>query len=209
MQLDHLFAFIDPAGSAIADLEAKGLAVSYRREHIGQGTANACFVFDNAFLELLWLTSETEARSPSIERTKLWERSQWQTMGTCPFGIAWRGDDEGIETWPFAPPYLPSGVHIPVAYDSDDPRLPMMFTFPGSTAPRDWPQSKRAFPPHPGGWTWLEAVELYSPKHCEDSPAFKSLVAKLEPRFATHESAHFQLRVTLLGPNNSRLILSL
>jgi hypothetical protein len=207
MQLDHIFAFIDPAGSAIADLEARGLAVSYRRDHIGQGTANACFVFDNAFLELLWLTSETEARSPAIARTKLWERSQWQTMNTCPYGIAWRGGDQEIEIWPFAPPYLPNGVHIPVACDSDDPHLPMMFTFPGSTAPHDCPASKRVFPPHPGGWTMIEAVELYAPEQSEESLALQSLVETMEPRLTIHVSSHYRSRVTLLGPDKSRLIL--
>ncbi|MCZ8195699.1 MAG: VOC family protein, partial [Aquidulcibacter sp.] len=110
MQLDHVFIFVDQKASAILDLVSKGLAVSYRRDHVGQGTANACFVFDNAFLELLYLTSETDARLAPIERTKLWERSQWQAMHTCPYGIAWRGDDIGIATWPFMPPYLPQGV---------------------------------------------------------------------------------------------------
>jgi hypothetical protein len=101
MELDHLFCFVEPDGAAIAALETQGLAVSYRRDHIGQGTANACFVFDNAFLELLWLTDATDACSPAIARTKLWQRSQWQNQKTCPYGLAWRGGQTDIETWAF------------------------------------------------------------------------------------------------------------
>jgi hypothetical protein len=209
MQLDHVFAFINPDSSAIADLEANRLAVSYRRAHIGQGTANACFVFDNAFLELLWLTDAQDARSPLIARTKLWERSQWQVQQTCPYGLGWRGDHSGIETWPFAPPYLPKGITIPVACDSDDPRLPMMFTFPGSTAPRDWPAERRNFPAHSGGWNRVDSIEITLPASAPESATLDHLAAQMDPKLRITRSTAYGLRVTISNDKGAHLALAL
>jgi Glyoxalase-like domain len=209
MQLDHIFTFIDPDRTAIADLEAKGLSVSYRRAHVGQGTANACFVFDNAFLELLWLTDVQDARSPPIARTRLWERSQWQVQGTCPYGLAWRGDHSGIETWPFAPPYLPEGINIPVACESDDPRLPMMFTFPGSTAPRDWPTDRRNFPAHSGGWNQLDSIEIKLPTTAPQSATLDQLAAQMDPKVRVTRSTGYSLTVTISNPDGAHLALTL
>jgi hypothetical protein len=209
MELDHLFCFVEPDGAAIAALETQGLAVSYRRDHIGQGTANACFVFDNAFLELLWLTDAADACSPAIARTKLWERSQWQNQNTCPYGLAWRGDQTDIETWAFMPLYLPEGVAIPVACESDDPRLPMMFTFPGSTAPRDWPAVRRNFAPHPGGWNRLDLVELTLASHAPSSQALTSLSTTMVPALSIESSSHYALKVTLGRDDGAQLHIAL
>ena len=98
LAVDHLFLLIEPDGPEIEALRHLGLTETYRRAHPGQGTANACFAFDNLYLELLWLTSEPEARSAPVARTRLWERSQWRSLGTCPFGIAVRGGLAGAAT---------------------------------------------------------------------------------------------------------------
>lgn len=162
LEIDHLFMFIEPGGPEIEALQRLGLTETYRRAHPGQGTANACFAFDNLYLELLWLTSKVEARSPAIERTRLWERSQWRTLGTCPFGIAFRGDlaSAGVPTWDYRPPYLPPGVSIQVATDSDDPTQPMLFSFPGSTAPDHWPAERRGRLQRDAGWGEAGGVVL-------------------------------------------------
>ena len=62
-ELDHIFVATsdpEPLEWALADA---GLAFTQRRIHGGQGTANACAVFENAFLEIL---SERLATSPSL-----------------------------------------------------------------------------------------------------------------------------------------------
>lgn len=209
MQLDHIFAFVDQSDKSIAELESKGLSVSYRRTHTGQGTANACFVFDNAFLELLYATREAEMRSAVIQRTKLWERSQWQALQTCPYGIAWRNSDTDIPTWSFMPPYLPPGTAIPVAIDSDDPRLPMMFTFPGSTAPKQWSEEKRRFPAHPAGWNSITQVELTLPDTISrTSEVLTHVASHMETRFVVTHSVRYSLAVTLGRPDGEQLTLS-
>jgi hypothetical protein len=196
LQLDHLFCFIEPDGTDVARLEALGFQVTYRRAHVGQGTANACFVFENAYLELLWVDSEEAARSSPIARTRLWERSRWRHGDGCPFGIAWRGELDSARTWPFTPPYLPAGVAISVAVDSDDAQQPMMFSFPGSQAPSQWPASRHLGFQRAGGWTRIEAVELIRPS-AASAPTLEAIAASMQPPVTLHTGAHHAVRLKL------------
>ena len=147
MELDHLFVFTEPGGGALRErLEAAGLVETYRRRHPGQGTANICYVFDDAFLELLWVVDEAECRAPRTARTGLWERSRWRTDGTCPFGVALRGtkgEAMPFPTWAYGPIYLPAGASLPVATLSDDPRQPLVFQAPGGGPPATWDPERR------------------------------------------------------------------
>ena len=145
--IDHVFVLRkhgDPLPPAVREHR---LTEQYRREHPGQGTANVCFAFDNFYLELLWIHDVTEAASTGIRRIGLLERSRWMTDGGCPFGIAWRGGDEGrtlaVPCWDFRPPYLPPDRAIRVAVDSDDTRQPMLFESPGHSSPLEWPSERR------------------------------------------------------------------
>lgn len=172
LEIDHVFLFIEPDGPEIDALQRLGFVETYRRAHPGQGTANVCFAFDNLYLELLWLTSETEARSEPTARTRLWERSQWRRLGTCPFGIAVRGDlaSAGVPTWDYRPPYLPAGMSIPVATDSDDPMQPMLFVSPGREAPLDWPEARRGALQSAAGFGPVLSVELALPGGAASAP---------------------------------------
>lgn len=159
MELDHIFIMSQPGGEPwLTPLLEKGLIETYQRVHQGQGTANRCFAFDNAFLELLWLTDTDAARAPAIARTRLYERA----TGGCSIGIAWRGEtDPRIKYWDYGPPYLPPGLSIPVAIASDDPHLPMLFQSPGRQAPEAWPKERRGVLQHPAGFSRLEVI-LYA-----------------------------------------------
>lgn len=166
MELDHLFMFVRSDGPEIELLAQTGFVETYRRVHPGQGTANVCYCFDNLYLELLWVQDLDEVRSAPIGRTKLYERSRWRDDGTCPFGIAWRGDDPPFiePTWPFRPPYLPTGVSIAVASDNDDPNQPMMFRSPGAAAPLDWPAERRGNLQRSSGFGAVTSVRLDLPE---------------------------------------------
>ena len=184
MDLDHLFVLVDPNGPELDDLRALGLVETYRRKHPGQGTENMCFAFDNLYLELLWVSDPQEARSPSITRTGLFERSLWRTEGTCRFGIAWR-ETEGEPTlaapvWSYEPPYLPPGMSIAVAVDSDDPRMPLMFRSPGTSAPTDWPAERRGELQRGAGLGRVVAVSLTLPADIAPSAALRSLAASTD-----------------------------
>ncbi len=177
LAIDHLFLFVEPEGPEIEALKRLGLSETYRRAHPGQGTANACFAFDNLYLELLWLTSEAEARSAPIARTRLWERSRWCEQGASPFGIAVRGDlaGVGVPTRDYRPPYLPEGMAIPVACASDDPALPMVFVSPGHQQPSDWPEAQRGHLQRSAGFGKVLSVEMGLPASTASAPLLRAL----------------------------------
>ncbi|MEG3898207.1 MULTISPECIES: VOC family protein [unclassified Microcoleus] len=65
-EFDHLFICTD-IGAGFADrLVSLGLVEGSSRTHPGQGTANRCFFFHNAMLELLWVHDPEEAKSEPI-----------------------------------------------------------------------------------------------------------------------------------------------
>lgn len=205
LTIDHLFMFIEPGGPEIDALKRLGLQETYRRTHPGQGTANVCFAFDNLYLELLWLTSEAEARSPAIERTRLWERSQWRALGTCPFGMAFRGDlaSEGVPTWGYRPPYLPEGTAIPVATASDDPALPMLFSFPGGAAPSEWPTERRGRLQRDGGWGQVADVALRFPVGVVPSAALVAAADASGLALEQGDGQAFGATMKLIGADDS------
>ncbi len=56
--------------------------------HTGQGTASIGFVFENAYLELLWV--EDEAEFQAAESAEFRARARWRQTGASPFGIGLR-----------------------------------------------------------------------------------------------------------------------
>jgi len=205
LEIDHVFMFIEPGGPEIEALKRLGLRETYRRAHPGQGTANVCFAFDNLYLELLWLTNEAEARNPAIERTRLWERSQWRRLGTCPFGIAVRGDlaSAGVPVWDYRPPYLPPDMGIAVATDSDDPMQPMLFVSPGREAPRDWPAERRARLQRDAGWGEARGLVLRLAAGVAPSAALVSLAAASGLTLQQGEAPAYGLTLNLAGVDGS------
>ncbi len=137
--IDHAFVFVAPGAPEASALESLGLRESFRRHHPGQGTANLCFCFDNAYLELLWLEDAAEADSCALNRSAWAARAAWRDGGASPFGLALRSDDPEailpVPAWNYAAPFLPAGQVIPVALASDDPRQPLLFRSPGGARP--------------------------------------------------------------------------
>lgn len=206
MEIDHVFVMIDNQADAIERLQSFGLVQTYRRQHAGQGTQNVCFCFDNMFLELLWVSQADEVRGEKIARTKLAERSQWKTNGANPFGIAWRGPewtDQAIPTWQFRPPYLPEGLHIDVATDSDDPRQPMMFKSPSSEPPINWPLEKRGSLQHAGGFGKVSHIELAMPKSAPASEALQSIADQTFLGLHASDDSQFAMRLYVEKPGSA------
>jgi hypothetical protein len=204
MTLDHVFVLVDDPERTIARLRAEGLTETYRRVHVGQGTANACFCFDDAFLEILWVTDAAECASPPIARTRLLERSRSTTLGTCPIGIAWR-DEAGaaspvgaqidVPVWQYAPPYLPPGVAIPVAVESDDPNGPMLFRSPGAAAPAAWPEARRGTLQRAAGLGAIERVIVRTPKHATPGPVLRAIAPALSVTLEPHAADAWGLQL--------------
>jgi hypothetical protein len=212
--IDHIFMLIDPEGPAIGQMRELGLVETYRRVHPGQGTRNVCYCFDNMFLELLWVDDPNAALGPTIRRTGLYDRSLWRSQDVCPFGIAWRapvsGAEPAISTWAFSPPYLPEGMTIAVAEDSDDVRQPMMFRSPGSAPPIDWLPEKRGDLQHGCGLGAVQEITLTMPASAPPCDALKTIAADCEPRLMLAQGHAWHLEMRIAGLNGrSDLILAI
>lgn len=114
MDLDHVFICVEDPSSAERVLSDFGVQFRRRAVHRGQGTANACAFFDNAYLELLWRYDDEELLSEMIRPLALWERVRWQQTGASPFGVALRPGAETVpvETWPYHASFLPDGAKL-------------------------------------------------------------------------------------------------
>ena len=101
-ELDHVFFASADADAAETELAAFGFAFTVRRAHQGQGTANACAVFENAFFELLRMREPAELDSDLVRPLGLAERIRWRETGACPFGLCFRPTDTASdpESWP-------------------------------------------------------------------------------------------------------------
>jgi len=131
--VDHVFVFCDRGAPEQQHLAAAGLQVGVRREHRGQGTANVCFGFGDAYLELLWLDDEAGARQPMVKPLGLQERARWQQTNASPFGVCLRPTAAGARppfvAWPYRPGYLPADTSIQMACNSGVIGEPMLFAF--------------------------------------------------------------------------------
>lgn len=129
--VDHVFVFCGRQAPEQQRLVAAGLRPGLRREHGGQGTANVCFGFRDAYLELLWLDDEQAARDPLVKPLGLHERARWRETGASPFGVCLRPTAPGgrppFPSWPYTPRYLPPGLTIDMACNSGVIGEPMLF----------------------------------------------------------------------------------
>jgi hypothetical protein len=120
-ELDHVFFATPDLAMVERTLSNKGLKFTRHVVHPGQGTANACAVFRNAFFEVLGMHDVDELKSELVHPLALWERIQWAETGACPLGVCYRASDGKLdvgslpfEGWHYKPAYLSSGASIPI-----------------------------------------------------------------------------------------------
>ncbi len=93
MNIDHIFIFTNDNGKIADELVQFGLTEGSSRVHIGQGTTNRKFYFENFFLEILWVHNEEELKSDITKPTGLWQRADFNSSNS-PFGICIVNTDE-------------------------------------------------------------------------------------------------------------------
>ena len=134
MNIDHIFIFTDDKGKIADDLVDFGLTEGSNRIHIGQGTANRKFYFDNFFLEILWVHNSNEITSDKTKPMGLWQRAEYKTNRFSPFGLC-IVNSEGTETifnnaFKYQPDYFPQGMEIDIIKNEDQTDLPWTFRLP-------------------------------------------------------------------------------
>lgn len=92
LELDHIVIFSRVDAPEAQALEALGLTgFGGTTRHGDLGTASTSFFFENAYLELLWVSDEAAARKAFLPLDfDLHTRMTWRESGTVPFGLMLR-----------------------------------------------------------------------------------------------------------------------
>ena len=180
LELDHLFICVRRDAPEAERLTQVGLREGRRRRHQGQGTANVCFFFRNAMLELIWVSDEREVRSPLVHPTRLWDRWRWRETGSCPFGICFRPAGESrdslpFSTWDYKPLYLPEGMSIPIAANSERSQEPLIFVSWAGRRPDAYPEDQRPPLDHTIGYREITDVRVVLPLRDSPSPELRKI----------------------------------
>ena len=134
MELDHIIIFSQNQGQEADELASFGLTEGSNRIHPGQGTRNRKFYFENFFLEIVWVSNETEIRSESTAPTGLWERANYKINGCSPFGLCLGASNDTHELFEdslkYCPVYLKEGQAFYIITNKENPFLPWICRLP-------------------------------------------------------------------------------
>jgi Glyoxalase-like domain len=103
LERDHIFIWVSQGAPEAAVLQKLGLYTDGRiHKHVGQGTSSMVFMFENAYLELIWVDEPEVARRKSQEMgTDMLARTDWKQSGASPFGIGLHHRAAGSNDLPF------------------------------------------------------------------------------------------------------------
>lgn len=127
LELDHVFCFCESQLPELQKVEEMGFSVYPTRTHQGQGTANRCILFQENYLELIYLSSKEDSLKNPL---KLYKRAEWKETAASPFGIALRGnipDEHKNEFWEYRPSYSPNQTIYIHKFNEQHPRGPPSF----------------------------------------------------------------------------------
>jgi hypothetical protein len=133
MDIDHIFIFTNDNGAIANELVKFGLTEGSSNIHIGQGTTNRKFYFENFFLEILWVHNELELKSETTKPTGLWERADFN-LNNSPFGLCIVNTDQTDKlfenAFKYQPAYFPVGLNIDILQNQQNLNLPWTFRLP-------------------------------------------------------------------------------
>ena len=133
IELDHLFVFCKVNAPEIERILDLGFAEGKSNIHGGQGTANRCIFWQNAMLELLWVSDGEEVSNPIVAPTNLEARSRYDETGFSPFGIGFTRTQANTNlpftSWAYRPAYLTPPLQIDIASQTQ-PYEPLLFVIP-------------------------------------------------------------------------------
>lgn len=164
--LDHIFCFCEPTlVKEIKNTDNAGFTLNSGNRHPGQGTANRAILFEENYLEFIFLESLHDANNNLL---KLAQRANWNKTGASPFGICLRGSisqDENNQFWEYHPPYWPGGVIFVHKSNEESPDQPFVFVIPSSARPVDRPNINPSQLLHKTKSTAILKVELAGPNY--------------------------------------------
>ncbi|MDM1764858.1 MULTISPECIES: VOC family protein [unclassified Acinetobacter] len=168
MEIDHIFIRAQYSAPEAEALKAFGLTEASSNIHTGQGTANRRFFFQNAFLELIWLNDEIEAKSEITRPTQLYERLSDLDVAVSPFGVCFRPSNTTqhnalFQTWQYRPAYLPSQLYVEIA-KNNTLKEPMWFFLGFASRPDQASPERRQPFTHTRGLSTLTETQISIPQ---------------------------------------------
>lgn len=134
MNIDHIFIFTDDKGQIADELVKFGFVEGSNRVHLGQGTTNRKFYFNNFFLEVLWVHHPNEIISDQTKPMGLWQRAEYKSNNFSPFGLCIVNEDYSEALFQnaikYQPSYFPEGFTIDILKNDLQPSLPYTFRLP-------------------------------------------------------------------------------
>ena len=135
---DHIFCFCEPPATSEAETSSKeGFTLTDEKCHSGQGTSNRCIIFEENYLEFIFINKLDDALTNPL---RLDRRANWKETQFSPFGIGLRGNisDEEMENfWVYRPPYWPDGKIYIHKSNENAPNLPLFFVIPSAKKPSE------------------------------------------------------------------------
>lgn len=169
-ELDHVFCFCEPQVPELQVVKKLGFTVLPERTHQSQGTSNRCVVFEENYLEFIYLSSREEAEKNDL---RLHERADWKSTKASPFGIALRGtipEKDKNDFWEYKPVYAQGKSIFIHKFSQEHPEAPLLFVIPlpvGSSLaamrPGNSSHLDKSLLKHKSGTTRIEAVRISSP----------------------------------------------
>jgi hypothetical protein len=199
MEIDHIFIFTHTPQEAAQRLRHFGLNEGSANQHPGQGTSCRRFFFENAYLELVWVSNEEEIKNPAIVKTRFWERAHSNESGYSPFGICFRKtssneQDLFVEAWQYAPSFVPRGQYACIAPNDAFPWEPMLFEFPfHQIKPLDYPWERKQPLIHPKGFKQITRAEFTLPTSLSLSDSLKKVISHSSIQIVEGHSYHVNI----------------
>jgi hypothetical protein len=195
VELDHVYVIVQPGGvSEIAALKSAGFQIAPPQQHDGEGTTSIAAMFDNAYLELMWLDS-TLSITPehAAAAAEFREAAAWRVSRHSPFGVGLRRLPGETQEFAFAikresAPWIDSVAAYEILNQPADSLAVDLFVVPRAAAVPNWIERLRKRSPqllrHPGGGRNITAVRIQGTK--EQQPSTISLVRpdRIETRIA-------------------------
>ncbi len=196
LELDHVYVVVHPGGvKEIAALESAGLEVAPPQQHEGEGTTSVAAMFQNAYIELMWVDSAvsvTAEHAASVRQFR--EAASWRVSRHSPFGLGLRrlpgqGQEFGFSVRREPAPWIEPGAAYELLNQPADSLAADFFVVPAAAAVPTWIDRLRARSPqllrHPGGGHDITLVRLHGP--AEQQPSRFSLLrpAQIEIRRAS------------------------
>lgn len=138
LELDHVFVWVTKGAPEAAWLQKAGLQLQPETHpHIGQGTASKIFIFENLYLELIWIEDEqAAAKNAARSGIDMVQRARWRKSGASPFGVGLHRllGVEGPLPFPvtnYWAEWMQPNTNIEFAQSTSNMSEPMYFVLPG------------------------------------------------------------------------------